>query len=158
MHCVGRMIDEAHGATSVTSKLTFDHDRLDRLFDKAGQLAESGDFEGARRAFADLARGIAHHVEVEERWLFPAFDARVRMPGPTTVMRNEHRAIEELLAVGQAALDAHEGGMFARESAELAALLRAHNVKEERVLYPRCDAALDEREQAEIVRALERGS
>lgn len=156
MHCARRMMNKAIGATSVTRTLTLDHQRLDQLFEEACRFAGDGDFARAGRAFGELARGLRHHIDVEERLLFPAFDARVPMPGPTTVMRHEHRAIDELLGVAQAALAAGEGALFAREAAELTALLRAHNLKEERVLYPRCDAALDEQEQAGVVAALAR--
>ena len=151
------MIDKATSETSITATLTADHARLDGLFEEACRFAGDGDFARARRSFDEFARGLAHHIRIEERFLFPAFDARLRMPGPTTVMRQEHRAIEALLAVAHGLLAADEGGMLAREAAELAALLRAHNLKEERVLYPRSDAALGEHEQAEIVTALQRG-
>ena len=69
-------------------------------------------------------------------------------------MRREHRAIEQLLTRAAAALEARDGGAFATEAAELAVVLAAHNMKEERILYPRSDAALDESERAAVVAAL----
>lgn len=143
------------GNRTVSRHLTADHARLDALFDEACSSVGNGDFVAAIGAFHNFARGLQHHIDVEERFLFPVFDARVPMRGPTTVMRHEHRAIEQLLALATASLRAHDGAQFVLESAELAALLRGHNMKEERVLYPRTDAALDDAERAELVTALE---
>ena len=143
------------GNRTVSRHLTADHERLDALFDEACTCVGKGDFVGAIGAFHTFAHGLQHHIDIEERFLFPVFDARVPMRGPTTVMRHEHRSIEQLLALATASLRAHDAAQFGTEAAELAALLRAHNLKEERVLYPRTDAALDDAERAELVTALE---
>jgi hemerythrin superfamily protein len=156
MHCVAVMMNKASAATSVATELTADHTRLDALFDDACRSVGAKDFAPASAAFSEFARDLAHHIGVEERSLFPAFDARVHMPGPTTVMRQEHRALEKLLARAAASLEARDAARFATEAAELAAILSAHNMKEERILYPRCDAALDETERAAVVAALAR--
>ena len=157
MHYAATMID--HGTVvkpTVSRLLAGEHARLDALFDDACTCAGACDFVGAIGAFHAFAHGLAHHIELEERFLFPVFDARAGMLGPTTVMRHEHRALEQLLALAAASLQARDGGQFAAEAAELAALVRAHNLKEERILYPRTDAALDDVERAELVAALER--
>ncbi|HEX8954354.1 MAG TPA: hemerythrin domain-containing protein, partial [Polyangia bacterium] len=82
-------------------------------------------------------------------------DARVPMRGPTTVMRHEHRSIEQLLALAAASLQARDAEQFATEAAELSALIRGHNLKEERIIYPATDGALDDGERAELLAALE---
>lgn len=141
-------------AASISQELTADHERLDRLFDDACSRVGAGDFTAATSSFTEFERGLAHHIAVEEHFLFPAFDARARMPGPTTVMRGEHRAIVQLLALAADSLKAREAGDFAGEAAELAGILAAHNMKEERILYPRSDATLDETERAKVLAAL----
>jgi hemerythrin superfamily protein len=154
MHCVAGMMNQDRAELSISRHLAADHSRLDILFDDACSLVGAGDFARAATAFAEFARGLAHHIAVEERFLFPVFDARVYLPGPTTVMRHEHRAIEQLLALANASLAAADAGQFATEAAELAVILKAHNLKEERILYPRTDAALDESERAGLIAAL----
>ncbi len=140
---------------TVSRHLTADHARLDQLFDDACSRVGAGDFLAAIGLFHAFANGLQHHIDVEERFLFPVFDARVGMRGPTLVMQQEHRAIERLVAQATAALQARDAEGFATTAAELAAILSAHNQKEERVIYPRTDAALDDAERAELVTALE---
>ncbi len=140
---------------TVSRHLAADHARLDGLFDDACSRVGAGDFSAALGLFHAFAHGLQRHIDVEERFLFPVFDARVGMHGPTAVMRHEHRAIQQLLPQAAAALQARDAGEFATAAAELAAILSAHNQKEERVIYPRTDGALDDAERAELVSALE---
>jgi regulator of cell morphogenesis and NO signaling len=149
------MMNDGSADLSVRLRLTADHTRLDQIFDDACDLVGAGNCDAARGAFKQFAQGLAHHIAVEEGFLFPAFDAHAHMPGPTTVMRDEHRAIERLLALASASLGAGDAGQFATEAAELAAVLKAHNLKEERVLYPRSDASLDQRDRAQVIGALD---
>ncbi|HXU72308.1 MAG TPA: hemerythrin domain-containing protein [Polyangia bacterium] len=150
------MINQESAAASISLALSADHERLDRLFDDACTRVGAGDFPGATMSFSEFARGLLHHIAVEERSLFPAFDARARMPGPTAVMCHEHRAIERSLALAADALTSLGASRFATEAAELSAILAAHNMKEERIIYPRSDAALDETERAAVLEALRR--
>jgi iron-sulfur cluster repair protein YtfE (RIC family) len=151
------MINQGSIASSVSRRLTVDHMRLDGLFDQACELVGRGDFAGAGAAFGEFASGLGHHIAVEERFLFPIFDERVVAGGPTLVMRHEHRKIEQLIALAGASLRASDPVTFATEAAQLAAILQAHNMKEERVLYPHTDAVLSDEESAGIVDVLLRG-
>jgi hemerythrin-like domain-containing protein len=151
------MMNERSAGATVLAHLAADHARLDDLFDDASSEVGAGDFARARARFASFADGLERHIAMEERVLFPLFDARAGMPGPTLVMRREHRQIEQLLALAAAALAVGDGATYAAEAASLAAILQAHNMKEERILYPRTDALLDDDERAELVAALERG-
>jgi iron-sulfur cluster repair protein YtfE (RIC family) len=157
MHCAGGMMNQGSTPITVTEGLTADHVRLDELFDQACDHVGLGDYERACTAFGDFAKGLGHHIAVEERFLFPIFDARVVAGGPTNVMRHEHRRIEQLLALADASLRASDPVTFATEAAELAAILRAHNLKEERILYPHTDAVIQDGEGADIVAILQRG-
>jgi hemerythrin-like domain-containing protein len=155
MHCGARMMTTS-GEKTVTHGLTRDHAHLDVLFDDATRLAATGELDAAGRAFAEFARELDRHIDVEERILFPAFDACAHMPGPTTVMRHEHGALKKLVATAKAALAHGDVSAYASVAAELAALVHTHNMKEERVLYPRCDGALDAAARAEVLAALRR--
>jgi iron-sulfur cluster repair protein YtfE (RIC family) len=140
----------------VSSLLGSDHERLDNLFADARRLAAAGELLRARAAFEPFAHGLARHLAVEEKLLFPTFDAHVPMRGPTTIMTNEHRSFEHLLTRARDALEAGDAARFDDAAAELSELLHAHNLKEERILYPRLDAALDPTARAELVARLQR--
>lgn len=140
---------------TVSRHLAADHARLRTLFDEACSRVGAGDLVGAIGPFHAYRHGQQHHIDVEERFVFPVFEARVTARGPTTVMRREHRAIEPLLAEAAAALQARDAGEFATVAAELAAIVAAHDLKEERVLYRMLDDVLDDAERAELVTAME---
>jgi hemerythrin superfamily protein len=156
MHLRNRMRDESEREPTISSAFTRDHCRLDVLFEDARRLGSADNFGGAAAAFRRFAYELGRHIAAEEKQLFPVFDARARMPGPTTMMRHEHRELERLTALAVASLEREDGGTFAAEAAALAALLDAHNLKEERVLYPRTDAVVDESERADLLAALQR--
>jgi regulator of cell morphogenesis and NO signaling len=156
MHLRHRMRDQSDRERNIRSEFTRDHCRLDVLFEDARRLATADNFGGAAAAFRRFAYELGRHIAAEEKHLFPVFDARARMPGPTTMMRHEHRELERLMALAAASLEREDAATFATEAAALAALLDAHNLKEERVLYPRTDAVVDEGERADVLAALQR--
>ncbi len=86
----------------------------------------------------------------EEDFLFPAFEAQAEMVqdhGPTGVMRNEHRQIKAFLEEIQAKVA--EGDLRTEESeGSLLQVLTAHNVKEEKILYPWIDNCVSDEERA----------
>lgn len=89
----------------------------------------------ALRAFNEA---MEHHLEIEERVLFPEFAQRTGPGGPLAVMREEHDAIRSLLAKGRAI-----GGTACRALFDtLTILVSQHHMKEENVLYPMSDTLL----------------
>jgi len=136
----------------VTEALAWDHDRLDGIEQEAFARLAAGDQAGARAAWSEFCVGLRRHIRFEEELLFPTFEARLGMPpaaGPTAVMRAEHRQIEELIeAIGGALL---EQAAALRLRAELHRVLGDHNLKEERMLYPATDQALDPEERDALV-------
>jgi regulator of cell morphogenesis and NO signaling len=147
------MNPDTHAAagSSVSDYLAHDHERLDARLADSCQLFGRGCTLDAAVAFEEFARGLQRHIGLEEELLFPVFDARVGMAGPTAVMRQEHRRIEALVAAARAALADADVRAFLDAADEIAAALQAHNVKEERILYPRTDAALGHDERALLV-------
>ena len=137
----------------VTEALEWDHDRLDALESGAFAARAAGDLALATRLFGDFARGLRRHIAFEEELLFPAFESRAEAPaqcGPTFVMRQEHREIEERLHDMECRFttleDTLSGARYAFHD-----LMHEHNVKEEQVLYPATDRLLTERERDELV-------
>lgn len=145
------------GPRSVTGYLQADHDRLDAIALEVVRLAAEGSFAEARRRFGEFACGLGWHIDVEEQVLFPAFEEKTGMTrGPTTVMRAEHVDIREHMRRVTAALEASDAAATKAALGELTALLGAHNMKEERMLYPMTDRALGGADAQEaLVRRIE---
>ena len=130
-------------ATSVSEYLEADHRRLDRLLTETVESAAAGTLDRAARAFATLHDGIEKHIEVEERILFPFFEDANGAFGPTEVMRAEHASILQSAAEISLRLAGNDVGYCLEELDALARLLSAHNLKEERVLYPATERVLE---------------
>lgn len=146
------------GPREVTEYLEADHARLDELIDEVGKLAQVGSFEEASARFAELICGLVRHIDVEEQLLFPELEERTGMTnrGPTFVMRQEHVEIRRLMKEVTTALEAPDGELAARSLAALIEILGAHNIKEERMLYPMADRALgNEQARDELVRRMQ---
>ena len=78
--------------------------------------------------------------------VFPLFEARTRIAGPAQVMRREHRLLEAHLEQARYAIESGDLARFVAAAAPLSALIAEHNMKEERIVYPKTDQALgDER-------------
>jgi iron-sulfur cluster repair protein YtfE (RIC family) len=146
----------SRGYTTITAYLSADHDRLDALFAESIKLLAADAIEAARVAFGRFHDGLKRHIALEENIVFPLFDQRTRIVGPLTVMRHEHQILTELLGRGRLALDRGDRAAFDAVVTPLQELIQAHNLKEERILYPRTDAALDEEERREVAGRLER--
>jgi len=137
----------------VTEALGWDHDRLDALETAAMEAWGARETRAATRLHLRFVCGLLRHIRFEEGVLFPEFE-RVSGTspdrGPTAAMRAEHREIEALLEdVRLAAVSGVRPAETTR--ADLRALVHQHNVKEENVLYPMLDRALDAQETDTLV-------
>ncbi|MCC6766617.1 MAG: hemerythrin domain-containing protein [Deltaproteobacteria bacterium] len=137
-------------AENITEYFAQDHNRLDEFFDRF-QALKGSNLPDAAANFRQFSDGLLQHIAWEEQILFPAFEERTGMrdSGPTAVMRMEHKQIRSLLdAIG---LELRQGRSATEsEEAQLRGVLGAHNVKEERVLYPAIDRMLTEPERADV--------
>jgi iron-sulfur cluster repair protein YtfE (RIC family) len=142
-------------ATTVREHFAQDHDRLDALFETFQSLKRSN-FAAAKEAFKSFKAGLQRHIVWEEDVLFPLWEEKcgVAEGGPTLVMRAEHRQIGEQLEAIHDKVAEHdpESG---HEEQVLLDILRAHNRKEEQVLYPAIDRVTEPEERAELFRKLE---
>lgn len=102
-------------------------------------------------------RGLRRHIYLEEEFLFPPLKTTMMMP--IFVMLREHGelwdAMDELdaLLTSDAATDAMHNACR-----ELLAKLDAHNSKEEPIIYPQADVALDADAADRLRDFLERGT
>lgn len=116
-----------------------DHQHCDELWAAVEAAAEGGDEAAAKAAFGIFAQAMRRHMDMEEQVLFPAFEKQTGMTmGPTRVMRLEHDQMRGLL--GQ--MEGAPASALLDHGDTLLMLIQQHNVKEEGVLYPMCDAHL----------------
>jgi iron-sulfur cluster repair protein YtfE (RIC family) len=140
------------GKISVTFEQ--DHDRLDALF-ITFQEHKRKDFAKAKEAFVAFKFGLQRHIVWEEDLLFPKWEENSGMAeaGPTQVMRTEHRMICDCLETIHRKVVAQDPDSDGDEQL-LLDLLKSHNMKEERILYPSIDQVITEQERAELYQAM----
>lgn len=139
---IGKRPPSRERVLTVCDHLGFDHDRLDALLGEAVEAAAAGRWEAADSLFDAFQVGLRRHIRAEEELLFPLFEQVTGVPrdaGPTLVMREEHHDIERELARMGASLARREG----LDPSALVGVLGPHNEKEEHVVYPTVDHALD---------------
>jgi iron-sulfur cluster repair protein YtfE (RIC family) len=133
---------------TITTYLSWDHDRLDTQLEQAARDARAGRFEEARAAHRRFRTGLERHMRIEEDLLFPLFEARSGISGgPTTVMRDEHRQIRRAVEAMAEGLEAGDVRRFGEGLSFLNSVLPEHNAKEQHVLYPTTDRLLSAAER-----------
>lgn len=129
----------------ISDYLTEDHEHCDDLFAEAENAVAAGDWNRASDRYAEFMRATLRHFAREESILFPEFESHTGMTGgPTVVMREEHGQMRHAMEGMAAALSRRDANGFLGLSETLLMLLRQHNLKEERILYPMADRALPE--------------
>lgn len=129
---------------SISETLTAQHRACDNELAQIERLVHQGDWKGARIAAQDFIHHTLDHFGIEENVLFPRLEHAVPMAAaPTRVMRGEHAQIRELCTDLTVALDAADHGALADAVDTLLLLIQQHNAKEEAILYPLADRALD---------------
>ena len=100
---------------------------------------------------------LRHHIYVEEEFHFPPLRAGGLM-GPILVMLREHGELWGLLDRLQAQVaDDSSIDAVSQTWLQVAALLEAHNMKEEQIVYPSGDRILDTETAADVHDALTSG-
>jgi hemerythrin-like domain-containing protein len=119
---------------SLAAALEREHHEIDEGI--AAFSASPEDPRPLTRAIGALRR----HIYLEEEFLFPLLgEAEPALRAPVFVMLREHAQIWAVLD----ALEREPGGSAGHALCrQLASRLLHHNLKEERVLYPRADAVL----------------
>lgn len=128
---------------TIAELLTRDHRDCDHDFARAEALVGEGRWDEATQALSTLSAVLEAHFDAEEQTLFPRFEAVTGIShGPTAMMRIEHAEMRAALERMHAALAGRDGDDFAGEAETLLILMQQHNMKEENILYPMCDAQL----------------
>jgi len=131
--------------TSISEFFSDQHRTCDRMFEEMEEAVSRSNWPQAASLSTELQRDTLQHLLNEEEGLFPLFEEKTGMRGgPTQVMRSEHVEIRELLERIDEAIG-NENRDDALGTAETFFLfMQQHNVKEEQVLYPMADQALQD--------------
>jgi regulator of cell morphogenesis and NO signaling len=135
---------------TTTQYFAQDHDQLDDIFNTF-RTEKYRNHDKAKEALERFKHGLERHILREEELLFPLWEEKTGMAhgGPTSIMRGEHRHIgERVEALGRKVQN--ENPDTGAEEQALMVLLSAHNMKEERVLYPSLDKLASDEERDEL--------
>jgi len=143
-YCYKCSRDKGGLVTTLAEALEAEHRVIDEGIERFLAAPAADDAPSAlRTSFAGLRR----HIYLEEEIAFPPLQD-AGFVGPILVMLNEHgkmwdvmTEVERLLAAG----DVTSAAELVR--GRLTALLASHNPKEERILYPQLDSALEQPHQ-----------
>ncbi len=120
---------------TLAAALEADHHEIDEAI--AAFTASPGD----PRSLAPAIRALRRHIYLEEEFLFPLLrEAEPALTAPVFVMLREHAQIWATLDALEREPGEGSGPVLGKQ---LAVQLLHHNLKEERVLYPRADEVLD---------------
>jgi len=132
----------------LTDALLGEHAVLYDLFTHLRALREkNGDPEELRGAVAVLDQLLFAHAQIEEELLFPNLEPHLGQMGPLSVMRGEHRAIDDLL---EALRKEADPVAFSALTGELIDLAFNHFQKEEGALFPMARQFIDEAKLSEL--------
>ena len=138
---------------TISHYLADHHHHCDELFAQAEDAVAAKNWPQAEAQFSQFHGAMEHHFAMEEEAIFPAFEERTGMSmGPTQVMRSEHLQMRELFQAMADALRARDAVDYLGQSETLLMMMQQHNLKEEQILYPMADQALDGEQDALISR------
>lgn len=134
--------------------LSCDHRRCEELCAQVGTAVARRDWSEADSAFIQFHGLLRSHIEIEERFLFPAFEKAVsQAAGPLALLRLEHQRIGGLLDRMQQALQRREADDFLLHIESFMLLNQDHGMKEEDILYKLLDRIMAGR-SASLVNAM----
>lgn len=117
-----------------------DHERLERMFRGVVAIMHIGHRDEVRAAWLALEAGLIHHLDVEERYILPAFSER--FPQEAAHICAEHDEIRKSLVQLGIALDLHE--LREEAASQFITKLRKHAAREDMFFYVWAEAHLPE--------------
>jgi hemerythrin-like domain-containing protein len=121
--------------------LSEDHKTCDDTFAQLEQLVSDEAWDNALMKYLDFRNEMKHHFDMEEKVMFPAFEAKTGMhgAGPTHMMRIEHEQMRGMMDQLGEGVNSKDKGRFFDVSETLMMLIQQHNSKEEQMLYTIAD-------------------
>jgi hemerythrin-like domain-containing protein len=137
------------------------HQRLEEMFYQHQQALLCFDFPAARKFLKEYDEAVQHHTGLEEEWLMPIYEERGRC-GPGGDAANfvgEHSKILMFLRRLEEKLEKVKGlSASSREFIDLLddethfkQLVRHHDEREERFLFPELDRVTNEEEKKRLL-------
>lgn len=131
----------------ISEIMTHHHRTCDDYFSEMENLVSAGDWEQIAIAGERFRNSMLNHFQSEEDTLFPAFEEVTgSSQGPTTVMRMEHKQMRSLLDGLEESINNQHADQLLGVAGTLMLLIQQHNMKEEQILYPMLDQALQQPE------------
>lgn len=128
---------------TISSFLTEDHRSCDDMFATLENSVASGNWLEVEKVFNSFSSDMQHHFDMEEKVMFPHFEARTGMSGgPTAMMRMEHQQKTQILSQMKSDVEKKDKDHFFGLSETLMMLMQQHNMKEEQMLYRMADQHL----------------
>ncbi|MCW5622032.1 MAG: hemerythrin domain-containing protein [Burkholderiales bacterium] len=122
---------------SIEAFLTQDHRRCDALLEQAQEAVLAQHWGMTATALERFADALTLHLACEEELLFPAMEERAGGSlAPARMMSTEHSVMHELMRSLREAVRDRDADEFDALMQTLTIMIRQHNLKEERVLYP----------------------
>ena len=132
----------------ITDALLGEHAMLYAQFDYLAQATPAAESLAVVHSLAaGLTATLASHAHLEDELLFSALDPYLGPMGPLAVMRMEHDQIEGLLDRIPTTKELRQAQGLLQQALQVA---RGHFAKEEQVLFPIAEQALDQGRLAEL--------
>jgi regulator of cell morphogenesis and NO signaling len=140
---------------AIAALLEREHHDVDRSLE---QFISAPDVSGEHATqLQEAITALRRHIYLEEQYLFPALREDGLLP-PVLVMLREHGQIWQTLDLLEEQLRTDPVASLARDSCRrLLVQLLHHNLKEERILYPRADDALTTPQATNLIQFLTTG-
>ncbi len=131
--------------TVLSEFMKADHRACDEEFANMENAVADGDWDVASTKFEKFASDLLHHFDIEEEVMFPAFEARSASAhcNPTPVMIMEHTQMRGIVNTMRTKLEAKDKDGFFGDSETLMMTMQQHNMKEEQMMYPMIDEAME---------------
>ncbi len=122
-----------------------DHRSCDAGFANMENAVADENWTNARKQFEKFASDLLHHFDMEEEVMFPAFEARSENAhcNPTPMMIMEHEQMRNLIKQMRNDIESKDKNHFFGLSETLMMAMQQHNMKEEQMMYPMIDDAMD---------------
>lgn len=130
--------------SSIVDFMTQKHRDCDDSFAATEEAVSLSEWQTAEQQWQHFSQALEQHLQMEELVLFPEFE-RVTgdQNGPASMMRMEHQQMRALVHRMASALSAQQDEEFLGLSETLMVLMQQHNMKEEQMLYPMADQAIE---------------
>jgi iron-sulfur cluster repair protein YtfE (RIC family) len=129
----------------IAQYMTQDHRACDESFAAMENAVNDEKWDEATKLFNEFQNDLLYHFDMEEEVMFPAFEARSASAhcNPTPVMIMEHAQMREALKQMREDLVSKNKDHFFGLSESLMMTMQQHNMKEEQMMYPMVDQAME---------------